>query len=117
MTWQEYRDKKKIRVELESIGLPGFYLIIKDPGAYTLPELEALGELSPQSGPKEFRRALPHVILDWNLTHPDTDKLLPLPSKDVKSLDVLPMDIFNEIGRAITKALGVEGAVPEKKGT
>lgn len=114
--WDDYRSKKKIRIDLASIGLPGFWIVIKDPGAYTLPELDALADLTPQSGPRELRKALPHVILDWNITHPDRpEEILPLPSKDVKSLDVLPIDVYNEIGNKVNEAVG--GGVPEGKGT
>lgn len=111
--WDEYREKRKIRIDLGEIGLDGFWVVIKDPASYTLPELKTYSGITPDAGPEELRKVLAHIIIDWNLTNPNNDKELPLPSKDPKSLDVLPVEIFNKVGEAITQAL----SVPERKGT
>lgn len=116
--WDKYRASIRERVTLDGIGLPGFWIDIKKPGAYTKAEIQLIAEMSPESeGLEGMDSAFAMIILGWNLTHPETGVSLPLPSKDAKVMDVLPIDIFNAVGRKITELMKASDLVPEKNGT
>ncbi len=120
MNWEEYRKSRKFRVELAEIpGLEGFWVDLRKSGTLTPAEMEIVAKVNTGSefDKDAFKKAFAVLILDWNLTHPDTGKPLPPPNKDSKSLDVIPMDIFNLLSTKIIEDMGVSVPVSGTKGS
>jgi len=90
-----WRARGIIRVDLDELGLPGFWVDILRPDFLTLSELEAIGinpeTMTPdQALPRaETYRLLGACIQNWNLTYPDRDEIMPLPREDPMMIEKL----------------------------
>lgn len=120
MNWEEYRRSQRFRVDLSEIpGLSGFWIDLRKSGTLTPAEMEIVTRVNPGSDfdKEAFKKAFAVLILDWNLTHPETGKPLAIPQKDSKSLDVIPMDIFNLLSTKIIEDMGANVQVSGTKGS
>lgn len=125
-SWMKQLQLAKAKeILLNTLGLDGFWVKITDPatkpygwfaklGAIRkIPEETSnLSEEELEEMFKEQRRVVADLIVDWNLTHPETGEVLPIPSeaKDgVSSLDILPVSLITLISDQIGelfKAMG-----------
>lgn len=111
---------KTFRVEFEGLGYPQFWIDVKEPGSFLLGEADAITE--PLEGDdvsaENIAEVLGKMIMGWNLTDPETDVPLDVPTeKDSSSVLRLPTSFLRYLQEAInsqTEDYTVEGAV--KKG-
>jgi len=111
---------KTFRVDFEELGYPQFWIDVKEPGSFLLGEADEITE--PLEGDdvsaENIAEVLCKMIMDWNLTDPETDVPLDIPTeKDSSSILRLPTSFLRYLQEAInaqTEEYTVEGAV--KKG-
>lgn len=111
---------KTFRVTFEELGYPQFWIDVKEPGSFLLGEADEITE--PLEGDdvsaENIAEVLCKMIMDWNLTDPETDVPLDIPTeKDSSSILRLPTSFLRYLQEAInaqTEEYTVEGAV--KKG-
>jgi hypothetical protein len=103
--------KPKIsRFTFEKIGYPDLWVDLRLSGSFTYGETKAIqakfassntGEVNPEI----MEEVMSMEIVGWNLTHPETDKPLPVPSKDAKSIDALPLEFIVSIQESLAIAM------------
>lgn len=111
---------KTFRVEFEELGYPQFWIDVKEPGSFLLGEADEITE--PLEGDdvsaENIAEVLGKMIIGWNLTDPETDVPLDVPTKkNSSSVLRLPTSFLRYLQEEInaqTEEYTVEGAV--KKG-
>ena len=107
--WQNYLQNKKYRVNLaEHIpGLDGLWIDMREFKSLTLAETSLLTAKPENEGDtSNVRNSLAKLVLDWNLTDMHTGEQLAIPSKDIASLDKVPVEVLTVL---MTKAGEKEG--------
>lgn len=137
--WEEYRKKANLKTfTLEQFGMKEMWFKVRDPGYLTPEEIEALSEQHFETYEKaveqltvdyektkkinrqklrEIRRAVLteydcKFLVEWNLTDPETNEPLKLPSEDFGSLSRIPIEILYFIKEKMLEVF--EGVVPPK---
>ena len=133
MSWKEFFTGQTRKFTFDDLDCPEFWIRMKVMGAYPygkniedgalIEKLEkeqkesdgvSLAVITQQATISD--RMLAGLIVEWNLTHPETDDPLPLPTvEDNSSLRVLPLAFITAINEWAADVRGVE-EVPQSKG-
>lgn len=102
MGWKEYQEQITEPHDFGEFGCPDFKVDLRRVDSFPYGEMKAYtsqasqlaagGESDLTAAAKINDEVLVKCIARWNIPHPDTDEVLPLPSKDISSLDVLPSE-------------------------
>lgn len=119
MAWYK---QKTIEGDFEAEGYPDFKFTAVDVNSLLYGELEDLMALrnkataSDEASSDLIKELLHRLVIDWNLTDPETDEPLAPPAKDETTFRRLPMSFINHM---ITKILGEveKEAVPPENGS
>lgn len=116
--WANYLKNKKYRINLAEFvpGLDSMWVEMREFKSLTLAEANAL-TVKPENemDTSNLKASIAKLVVAWNLTDMDSGEDLVLPSKDIKVLDKIPVEILTVL---MTKAGEKEGAIlPNEKKT
>ena len=90
MPWKINRSK---RLTLKDFDYPDFWIEVKSPVGSLYSEIEAMSDMDSETS--EALAIVAGYIKDWNLTDPDTDEKLNVPTKEAPdSLKRLPLAVI-----------------------
>lgn len=95
-------------VSLDAAGAPGHQVTMKDPLSLPWGQIKKIKTIQDEGSVEE---AVKELVVGWDLPHPDTDEVLPLPREQSDVLDLLPTGVMNAIARAIADR--VQEAAPK----
>lgn len=121
MSWETYRKNKTKEYTFESIGAPDFWVKMISMDTMRYGESKELREdtekIQEESSDDDelMRKLLSRYIIAWNLTDPDTDEPMPVPSKDISALDKLPMDFIAQLNLWLEENSALKEMVPNAR--
>lgn len=107
-----WRDKGTVTVDFGNIGFEGWKAKVVKMNYLTLAETKILPALKETDTPTidDAAKVLAAVVLEWNITGPDDDIVLPIPKDSNDWMNKAPIGIINEIVKAVS-----EGVVSSKE--
>lgn len=133
MGWKEFYTQQTRKFVFDELGCPDFWVRMKVMAAYpygkSIEDGALIDELAEQLEGEKVSLSLVakqadisdqmmvSLLVEWNLTDPETDEPLPLPTKeDTQSLRVLPNAFIALLNEWAAEAKGVP-EVPPKSAT
>lgn len=129
MGWKEYQAKQSVRHTFDELGCPDFYVDLRRVDAFPYGYVKEYGKsdtIDPETATREEIEAqletndeiLAMCIADWNITHPETNESLPVPtSKDWSSLDALPSEFVAQMHEWLGEDSELSQRVPRSSET
>lgn len=116
MGWKEYLAKRRRRHTFDELGCSDFWVELRGLESFThgesLEMMKQMDELSDSETIDATHKLFQKIIVDWNLTDPETDEPLPIPKKDPESLLRLPNEFIIQMNRWAAEGLNPEEQVP-----
>jgi hypothetical protein len=108
--WNDYKQGRAIKIELDSIGLAGLWVKAIPNSAYESPVINKIDKI--EDGEKKGDEFFKLWIIEWNLPDNNTpSNILPLPSQSDAYAAVLPLEVTVFIAKKIneidTERLGI----------
>jgi len=121
---RELQKSKARRITLDDAGCPNFWVLLIDPSTQPYGWLVKMGkgrrttdltEMPPEEIEEVFKdqkKMLIDLIVDWNITHPETGEPLPIPRESNDSIDLLPIQFITLINEQLGKLFETMGPPP-----
>jgi hypothetical protein len=121
MGWKDYLAKKSRVYTFEDFGCPDFWVKMRGLESFThgesLQMMKEMENLSDEESVEASHNLFKKLVIDWNLTDPETDEPLPLPKVDTESLLRLPNEFIVQMNKWAAEGLNVDAAVPPQSGS